>query len=379
MDIPNYDVVIGGAGPAGCATAIRLRQLGVSVCIIDAIKPNTLKVGESLPGATLRLLRRLGISDLSQLLPPDAYAACTANISAWGTEKWTYNDAIRNPETGGWHIVRHKFDAALRTLAQQQGVAIYSGKVGRIIAKKSNTNGTHYHLYFKTAASHLPEYIQSQWLVDATGRSSHILKQFSVERLHYQSQLAAVAWLKTPNTDVSHATRIKSVAQGWWYSARLPDASRVLAFYGLPDTVAAMVKTRHCFTEAANASKLLEFSIQEVDLLEAVAACKAGISNSKSAIGNQWIAVGDAALALDPISSQGLFFAMYSGIRGAETIFNTLQHQSDAQCYKNDYQQKITSVFQANQNAQQHYYSAELRYTHEAYWQQYFKINVAIE
>ncbi len=32
------------------------------------------------------------------------------------------------------------------------------------------------------------------------------------------------------------------------------------------------------------------------------------------------MAVGDAALALDLISSQGIFFSLYSGIRGAETI-----------------------------------------------------------
>ena len=37
-------------------------------------------------------------------------------------DNWTYNDAIKNPENGGWHILRHKFDAALRELALKNGV-----------------------------------------------------------------------------------------------------------------------------------------------------------------------------------------------------------------------------------------------------------------
>jgi flavin-dependent dehydrogenase len=373
MTVSHYDVVIGGAGPAGCAAAIRLRQLNISVCLVDDAKDTVLKVGESLPGAAMRLLRRLGIPDLSALLATTAYKACTANKSAWGMEQWTYNDAIRNPETGGWHILRHKFDAALRQLAKDNGVVFYKGKIGKIIKNTAleATEDKNYTIGFKTKEAHLPSAISAKWWVDATGRSGALLKQNGISRVQFENQFSAMAWLHpdaAKNSD--HTTRIKSVENGWWYSAKLPDASRIIAFYGLPDTVGRMVKSSSVFITAANKSGLLDDAITTSSILEGVVACNAATSLAKTVIGKSWMAIGDAALALDPISSQGIFFSLYSGIRGAETIAAvTKDGLQNAHAL---YRKKIEDVFLANQKSRRHFYTSELRYTTSAYWQQYF-------
>jgi 2-polyprenyl-6-methoxyphenol hydroxylase-like FAD-dependent oxidoreductase len=59
MPLLEYDIVIVGAGPAGCAAALRLRQQGLRVALVDDVKQGRLKVGESLPGASIRLLQSL--------------------------------------------------------------------------------------------------------------------------------------------------------------------------------------------------------------------------------------------------------------------------------------------------------------------------------
>ncbi len=383
MAVPIFDVVIAGAGPSGCAAAIRLRQLDLSVCLIDTVAGSALKVGESLPGASLRLLRRLGISNLSDLLDVVDYSACTANVSAWGTEYWTYNDAIRNPETGGWHILRHKFDAALQNLAQKQGVVFYKGKIGKITPNTiENEMYGNYTIGFKTKAPHLPRVLHTKWVVDATGRATAVLKQFRIPRQKFQTQLAAVAWLK-PNVrvDTAHTTRIKSVRNGWWYTARLPDHSRVIAFYGLPDVIKQMVKVPNEFISAINLSAILKHTVNTEFLIAEVKACNAETALSKQVIGQSWLAVGDAALSLDPISSQGLFFGLYSGIRGAEAISNCLSNnfQEERERVKRDYQQKIERVFTANQNSRKYFYTRELRYQSEPYWKQYIKNRAGVE
>ncbi len=375
MAIPHYDVVIAGAGPAGCAAAIRLRQLNISVCLVDDAKDNTLKVGESLPGAAIRLLNRIGIKDINQLLPKTDYSICIANVSAWGMDNWTYNDAIRNPENGGWHILRHKFDAALRRLAKQNGVVFYNAKIGKILANdtEDTPKKANYTLAFKTQETYLPSAISAQWIVDATGRASTIIKQLKIERLHFEEQLSAIAWLKPSDKNQDSTTRIKSVENGWWYSAKLPDNSRVVAFYGLANRVSKMVKAPTLFIEETNSSKLLEDAITLEDILEGVSARNAATSLAKKVIGDSWMAIGDSALSLDPISSQGMFFALYSGIRGAETIASVMEDQNDVSEIRNAYKQKIESVFIANQNSRKHFYTSELRYTKHPYWQQYLK------
>ncbi len=374
MTTPHYDVVIAGAGPAGCAAAIRLRQFDISVCLIDDVQDKIWKIGESLPGAAIRLLDRLGIQNLDQLLTPREYVACVANVAAWGTNDWTYNDAIRNPQSGGWHILRHRFDTALRQLALQKGVAFYTAKIGKITRNNAveTTTKTTYTIAFKTNKKQVPRTIISQWLIDATGRSGAVLKQLNIKRWQFEEQFSAFAWLKPDSTkNLTQTTRIKSVEHGWWYSTKLPDNTRIIAFYGLSNRVSDMVKSSEFFIAEANRSTLLEDPIAQEAILEGVAACNASTSLAQEVTGASWLAIGDAAFSLDPISSQGIFFALYSGIKGAETIATTLGKNSNTAQTLALYREQIKNVFLANQNSRTHFYTSELRYTTQVYWKQY--------
>ena len=58
----HYDVVIIGGGPAGCATAIALQQLGITnVLVAEASDYSQPRIGESIPPDTRGLFSRLGI------------------------------------------------------------------------------------------------------------------------------------------------------------------------------------------------------------------------------------------------------------------------------------------------------------------------------
>lgn len=365
----RYHVVIAGAGPAGCASAIVLANAGLKVALIDEA-PEGFKVGESLPSAAIRLLRRLGINHLSDLLDNTKFSLCTANVSAWGSNNWTYTDALQNPEGGGWHLVRESFDESLRQKALMAGAVLYDGKAGKI--KTNLSEEFRYCTYFKKRKPSLPEFLESDWLIDATGRPSVILKQFGIEKTYYHDQLAAVCWLKPQTDGKDHTTRIKSVKNGWLYSALLPDQNRVLAFYGLSQDVAEMIRKPESFFETVNATDILGYPINIDNLAVALQATKAGLSKVSRAIGDHWLAIGDAALALDPLSSQGMFFSLYSGIRGAETILQIMEMSATSENIAFQYQQKVDQVFEANQKSRKYYYTSELRYTDHPFWSRWF-------
>ena len=46
--------------------------------------------------------------------------------------------------------------------------------------------------------------------------------------------------------------------------------------------------------------------------------------------GERWLAVGDAALAFDPLSSKGIASALYTGVRAAGVILASEQSDADA-------------------------------------------------
>lgn len=366
----NYEVLIAGAGPSGCASAIILASEGYRVAIVDEIKPG-FKIGESLPSAAIRLLKRIGINELSEILNTSQYHSCAANVSAWGSEKWEYMDALKNPEGGGWHLVRESFDDALRKMALKKGVTFFKGKIGRV--KENQSEACKYQIKFKDQDESLPDSLGSNWLIDATGRSSVIIKQMGIDRKSHFDQLAAICWLRPNPNDKDQTTRIKSIEAGWLYSAQLPDGCRVLAFYGLPDQVAEMIRKPSLFFKVINETDIISNNIFEKDLAVPLQATKAGLSKADSAIGKNWLAVGDAALALDPLSSQGMFFALYSGIRGAETIIKSGLPANDINYLNTQYQDKIDRVFHANQKSRQYHYTSELRFTKKNFWARWFR------
>lgn len=79
------------------------------------------------------------------------------------------------------------------------------------------------------------------------------------------------------------------------------------------------------------------------------------------------LAVGDAALAFDPLSSQGLFNALYTGLRGAQAVHRALQGQQQALA---PYLSVLHSVRQACLRQIGYHYQREQRWPDELFWQE---------
>lgn len=339
LPTPHYDYIIVGAGPAGSATASLLAQEGHTVALVDDANPTEWRVGESLPGAATRLLNRLGIEHLEKLLAPEHFKSCTANASAWGSDVWQFQDALRNPEGGGWHLMRHEFDKALKRYARHSGATAIAARVHNSVQRSDGS----FELTLKEGG-----HLHSNYLIDATGRSSAMARRLGMERQRVVEQLAAYTWLKPNAGDEDNTTRVKSVAHGWWYTSRLPNNYRVLAYHGNAETVSSMQHSPQQFVEACNATDIIpptpdgQYPLKLSQLHQSVKAHDAGISKLIQPYGHRWLAVGDAALSFDPLSSQGIFFALYSAIRGAEALLNGSE-QALAQ-----YAARVHSVFEGN-------------------------------
>jgi len=356
------DLLVVGAGPAGSAAAIVARLAGLQVGLLDDANEQQLKVGESLPGAAVRLLRRLGLAGPGDLLRPHEFEPCVANASAWGDEHWTYRDALGNPEGGGWHILRHRFDARLRDRAEALGATRIHARLG-----DAHSLGSPWRISIPGGDG--PHELHARFVIDATGRRAAFSKKQGVSRRRLSNQFAVVAWLRHPEGDRDRTTRVKSVSNGWWYTARLPGALRVLAFHGLPRTVTQLARQPAAFAEHCNRSGLLPYAVEERDLGEALRVSDAAVRCAEHTSGRSWLAVGDAALSFDPLASQGILFALYSGIRGAETAIQCLASAQLAPRHLGEYDRKVYEVLFANQRARRLFYTSERRYLDDPYWE----------
>lgn len=347
----NYDVFIAGAGPAGSAAAIVLRQAGFSVCLSDPVDSEQRKIGESLPGATRRLLARLGIASITTLLSPEHYRVCTGNVSAWGCEQWQYQDAVLNPEGGGFHINRAAFDKALRQNAIAAGAVFLSEKISLVGREKLSASKQR----FVINPPHLKQQVTSYWFIDATGRAARIARQFGHLRQQLHQQAAQVCWIRAPADDRDQASRIKLDKQGWWYSALIPDYCRVIVFQGRAEQLRSLHCEPQLFVDRFNKTNICKYPVQIEQVLEWRTA-GSGLQRTRLPASGGLFCVGDAALAPDPLSVQGIFFALYSGIRAAESICRVVTGQPEAAAYS-QYCQMIERVFQEQEKSLHYLYN----------------------
>jgi flavin-dependent dehydrogenase len=308
------DVAIVGAGPAGSAVALELVRLGRSVVVVTRDDPRVARTfGECLPPAAALALGRL------QLPAPDPqhHLPSFGNVSSWGRADTGSNDFIFSPYGHGWHLDRARFDASLQESMEGRGVTILTGTAGQRITRNQDGGWV-----IPLAGSSVPV-LAARWLIDCSGRGAHVASRMNA-RIEGADRLVAFAAMALSETDRDSdcSTLTEAAPDGWWYSARLTNSRRVVAFHtdgDLPVCQAArghqgflrlLEQTRHVKVRMAGYVVPKHFPVP----------LAAGGRWLKKAFGEGWVAVGDAAQAYDPLSSQGLTFALESGLRAAFAV-----------------------------------------------------------
>jgi flavin-dependent dehydrogenase len=84
------------------------------------------------------------------------------------------------------------------------------------------------------------------------------------------------------------------------------------------------------------------------------------------AAGEDWLAVGDAASVVDPLSSQGLFKALRSGTFASYAIADRLLRADDVGLRR--YRTHVREEFAGYLRARERYYGQERRWPASEFW-----------
>ncbi|PVZ56796.1 FAD-dependent oxidoreductase [Pseudomonas sp. B1(2018)] len=334
-------IVILGAGPAGAAVALGLRRMGYAVTLVSEWRRFA-----ALEGVSVRVLEALRGAGLQQAL---AQAALPSQRQV----NWNGQQHAQNVE---YLLDRPTFDRGLREDLRLAGVDLVEGRVLSV-----QTCATGHQIEIDGHES-----LVADFLVEARGRQAPTLGK----GLRGPETVSLLnRWQGTPG---STASAVESLADGWAWMARRADGQCYwqwtvdVASAGLPGKAMLLDYCRQKRGESAVA-RVFFGGEPELDL-QLHARSSTAILHPQ-VCGDNWIRVGDAAMAVDPLSGNGIFQSLSSALQ-APTVINTLLCKPERTALaRRFHQQRVEQLFLRFARIGRDFYADEQRWLDQPFWQ----------
>ncbi len=351
-------MVLGG-GPAGSAAAIVLARAGRGTLIVERTDAISFKAGESVPPAARPLLRDL---DVWRHLESDGHLPSRGVESAWGEPTLRTTHFLADPHGHGWQLDRTRFDARLRSAAVDAGAHLETTAVAAL-----TRIGDRWRATLVDGAGHRD--VSARWVIDCTGRRAWASRAIGVSRIGHDRLVGLVmVYAQQDPIDRDATTLVESAPDGWWYTARIPNGRRVVVYLtDADDESARRARTREGFVEmAAETVHVRErLARQWCVPAEPPGVVSADTSRLERFAGREWLAAGDAAASFDPLSSQGIYTALYAGMRAAHALIASEDRDVSA---IEGYAAAIDSVYATYLARRDEIYAQERRWCGRRFW-----------
>lgn len=352
----DFDVLIAGAGPAGCATALSLAAFApeLRVGLVDAGRDReTGHIGETVPPQINPLLVHLGVL---QEFSRGGHSPSYRTMATWGDSRLVSNEFLSHAHQVGWRLDRAGFDRMLVKVASSRTSAVFAARLGTL-AKEAER----WRVSLSDGGVHTADFV-----VDATGRDAVLARRCRLRPVAID-RLVGCCVRTGSRSDGTEGLLIESFAGGWWYTAALPGGNRVLVCMTDADRVRPLELSSargfaRLFAETDHMRRVADMG----EPPPRPAILPAASRFVPSLPGLSLLCVGDAALAFDPIAGDGIVRALRSGIFASYAIADWLRY-GDARGLAR-YRLMLQREFTTYREMLREYYAREQRWPDSPFW-----------
>jgi flavin-dependent dehydrogenase len=298
-------------------------------------------IGESLLPANVPILERLGVLDDVAAIGVRKRGADFPASNAAGFNVFRFDRALGDTPPYAFQVKRDEFDELLFRHAEAAGVQAHEG--ARVTTVEFTPDGVVAQAQTGEGVSWT---IRARYLVDATGRDTLLGRQLGLRRKHPRHQSAALfahyrSVATRPGDDAGNIS-IYQHDSGWAWMIPLRDGVMSVGVVGDP----ALFRSRREPPEA--------FLRRVLDTIPQASArmARAGLVGHVHATGNysylcdrlagpRWIMAGDAGAFVDPVFSTGVYLAMHSAERAADTVHRILNEPGHERALQREYERQI--------------------------------------
>lgn len=298
MRIVQCDVAVVGGGPSGSVVAATLASRGARVVLLDGSHPREKPCGGGFTGRALALVR--------SLLPHTALPGVRVDSARFTDTPRGRNAVVPLPDDRTLVVSSRRLsDSLLFSAAEERGAVITRARVVTIEPGRPHT--------IQTSDG---QRLTARWVVGADGTNSFVRRTFSAPFTRAQLSIATGVYAHGVSSREIVLELVERPA-GYIWSFPRPDHLAIGICAQATDTTVGAV--RAVLTQWLADSRIADGARLEPYSWPIPSLSAADFTQLPLA-GEGWLTVGDAAGLVDPITREGLYFALQSALMAADAI-----------------------------------------------------------
>jgi flavin-dependent dehydrogenase len=363
MNIPRKcDVVVIGGGPSGSSVSTHLSRKGYNVVLLDRAQHPRRVVGESLLPHIWKFTDMLGVSE--KIANAD-FIEKKGGIVNWDDKTLQLRFSDFGYTRPALHVEREAFDKILLDHADESGAQVYQGVA--VTSVKYNGSNSDTTIAYKVVNSDETGEISCKYLADTSGPRSFLAKQLDMRQPDDEFRFVAIWGYFNGKRYVSAEGKMEAYENirsrppvtfvnslgDWAWSWFIPMRKEISVGLLLPheqlkqESLKGQQEATEYFLRRCESHPNLGKLLSRDDFIEGSLDMQQNYSFKAGQVaGEGFYIAGDAAGFVDPIYSNGVVSALYSGNLTAWAIDRSLRNPSSAATQRAIYTRQITGHIQ---------------------------------